>query len=85
MLPNPRVPAGVPAVLAVLALAASAAAPEAVAAQGPLAVGDRAPSFPSALPSTAGERPGAKTIALEEVLGRKNIVLAFYVADWTGG
>lgn len=50
-----------------------------------LAVGDRAPAFPAALPSTAGERPGAKKIALDEVLGKKNIVLAFYVADWTGG
>ena len=55
------------------------------AMQGPLKVGDRAPTFPAPLPSTAGERPGATKIALEDVLGKKNIVLAFYVADWTGG
>ncbi len=94
MLPSPKLPAGVPAAPAALAaaaalvlatLAAPVAAPEAMAAEGPLRVGDRAPGFPAPLPSTAGERPGAKAITLEEVLGRKNIVLAFYVADWTGG
>lgn len=53
--------------------------------EGLLKVGDRAPMFPAPLPSTAGERPGARQIALEDVLGTKNIVLAFYVADWTGG
>ena len=64
---------------------APAAAGGAMPQDGQLEVGDRAPMFPAALPSTAGERPGARTISLDEVLGRKNIVLAFYVADWTGG
>jgi len=50
-----------------------------------LAGGDRAPAFPNPLPSTAGDGPGARSLALDEVLGKKNIVLAFYVADWTGG
>lgn len=59
--------------------------PEAVETAAKLKVGDRAPGFPAALPSTAGERPGEKKIALSEVVGQKNIVLAFYVADWTGG
>lgn len=78
-----RLPVAAAAVLLGAGLAATA--PEAMAQDGKLAVGDRAPAFPEALPSTAGERPGAKTIALDEVLGKKNIVLAFYVADWTGG
>ena len=59
--------------------------PEAMPEAKKLRVGDRAPAFPAALPSTAGDRPGAQKIALAEVLGKKNIVLAFYVADWTGG
>ncbi len=75
---------GVAAALA-FGLAAGPAAPDAMAQDGPLKVGDRAPAFPNALPSTAGERPGATSIALQDVIGEKNIVLAFYVADWTGG
>ena len=57
----------------------------AVTAQETLAVGDKAPEFPNPLPSSAGENPGETKIALSDVLGKKNIVLAFYVADWTGG
>lgn len=64
---------------------AGGAGPEAMPQATKLQVGDRAPAFPAALPSTAGDRPGAQKIALAEVLGKKNIVLAFYVADWTGG
>lgn len=59
--------------------------PEVMPRAEKLQVGDRAPAFPAALPSTAGDRPGAQKIALAEILGKKNIVLAFYVADWTGG
>jgi peroxiredoxin Q/BCP len=55
------------------------------AAQGSLSVGDKAPEFPNPLPSSAGEKPGAVKIQLADYLGKKNIVLAFYVADWTGG
>lgn len=72
------------ATLGVVVFAAGALVP-AAAQDGPLKVGDRAPVFPSALASTAGERPGATQIALQDVIGEKNIVLAFYVADWTGG
>lgn len=67
------------------ALASPGSAPEGVKTAAKLKVGDRAPAFPAALPSTAGERAGEKKIALSEVVGEKNIVLAFYVADWTGG
>ncbi len=63
---------------------ALAAAP-ALGAEGKLKVGDRAPAFPHPLPSSAGEKPGAIKIALQDEIGKKNIVLAFYVADWTGG
>ena len=54
-------------------------------AQGTLAVGDKAPEFPHPLASTAGEKPAEVKIQLSDFLGKKNIVLAFYVADWTGG
>ncbi len=70
--------------LGVVVLAAGSPAP-AAAQDGPLKVGDRAPAFPNPLASTAGERPGATQISLHDVIGEKNIVLAFYVADWTGG
>ena len=73
------------AALVAAGLPAAAETPEAMPQNGPLKVGDRAPAFPAPLPSTAGERPGARKIALEEVMGQRNIVLAFYVADWTGG
>jgi len=56
-----------------------------VTAQGILEVGDKAPEFPNPLPSSAGENPGEAKLSLSDVLGKKNIVLAFYVADWTGG
>jgi len=56
-----------------------------VVAQGTLEVGDKAPEFPNPLPSSAGENPGETKLSLSDVLGKKNIVLAFYVADWTGG
>lgn len=54
-------------------------------AQGPLKVGDKAPEFPHPLPSTAGDKAGARQLQLADFLGKKNIVLAFYVADWSGG
>ena len=60
---------------AVLALAVSAAlAP----AQTKLKVGDTAPDF--TLNSTAG-----KPVRLSDHLGKKNVVLAFYVLAFTGG
>lgn len=72
-------------VMTAAAFMAAAGAAEVAAQDAVLQVGDEAPAFPAPLPSTAGERPGARTISLDEVIGQKNIVLAFYVADWTGG
>ena len=74
-------------------LAAVAGTPEAhatlptgcVAQDVSLRVGDKAPMFPNPLPSSAGESAGAAKLDLQAALGKKNIVLAFYVADWTGG
>lgn len=77
--------AGGPALAASGAAAGTEPPTEAMKSAEKLKVGDRAPAFPAALPSTAGERAGERKIALSEVLGQKNIVLAFYVADWTGG
>ena len=54
-------------------------------AQGTLKVGDKAPEFPNPLASSAGEKPGAVKVQLADYIGKSNIVLAFYVADWTGG
>ena len=73
---------GVTAGLAGLATLAAVAIAE---AQGTLKVGDKAPDFPQPLASTAGEKPADVKIQLSDFLGEKNIVLAFYVADWTGG
>lgn len=66
-------------------LASLAGTPEAAAQDVSLRVGDKAPMFPNPLPSSAGESAGAVKLDLSSVLGKKNIVLAFYVADWTGG
>lgn len=44
----------------------------------PLKVGDRAPDF--SLPDQNG-----KTVKLSDFLGKKNVVLAFYVLAFTGG
>lgn len=59
--------------LLALALAAPAAAPAA-----PLAVGDKAPDF------TLPDQKGA-SVKLSDFLGKKNVVLAFYVLAFTGG
>ncbi len=72
---------GIAVVVTGLALALSMSAN----AQGLLKVGDEAPAFPNPLPSSAGEKPGEVQLSLKDVIGKKNIVLAFYVADWTGG
>ena len=70
-----------------MALSAAAALSFATgaAAQSQLKVGDKAPQFPNPLASSAGEKPGAVKLQLSDFLGKTNIVLAFYVADWTGG
>jgi hypothetical protein len=70
--------------IAIAALAAILAVASAEA-QGTLKVGDKAPDFPQPLASTAGEKPAEIKIQMSDFLGKKNVVLAFYVADWTGG
>lgn len=41
-------------------------------------VGDKAPDFTAPI-------PGRQRITLSQYQGNKNVVLAFYVADFTGG
>jgi peroxiredoxin len=45
---------------------------------GPLKVGDKAPEF--TLPDQSGNK-----VSLSQFLGKKNVVLAFYVLAFTGG
>ena len=45
---------------------------------GPLQVGDKAPDF--TLPDQNGNK-----VSLAQYLGKKNVVLAFYVLAFTGG
>ena len=45
---------------------------------GPLKVGDKAPDF--TLPDQNGNK-----VSLNQFLGKKNVVLAFYVLAFTGG
>jgi len=42
------------------------------------AIGEEAPDF--TLPATIGD-----SVTLSQYRGQKNVVLAFYVLDWTGG
>ena len=44
-----------------------------------LKVGDQAPDF--SVPSGTGEQKG--TFTLSDYKGKKNVVLAFYVLNWT--
>ncbi|MEE9179905.1 MAG: hypothetical protein V3U22_03345, partial [Vicinamibacteria bacterium] len=74
---KPNVVVAIAALAVILAVASAGA-------QGTLKVGDNAPDFPHPFASTAGE-PGKIKIQMSDFLGKKNIVLAFYVADWTGG
>ncbi len=50
----------------------------AVASASPLKVGDKAPDF--TLPDQNGNK-----VSLSQFLGKKNVVLAFYVLAFTGG
>ncbi len=50
----------------------------ALAAAAPLKVGDKAPDF--TLPDQNGNK-----VSLSQFLGKKNVVLAFYVLAFTGG
>ena len=49
-----------------------------VAQAAPLKVGDKAPDF--TLPDQSGNK-----VSLSQFLGKKNVVLAFYVLAFTGG
>jgi len=60
---------------AVLALALATSR---VASAAPLNVGDKAPEF------TLPDQKGA-SVKLSDFLGKKNVVLAFYVLAFTGG
>ena len=65
--------------LSVLAGAALLALATTFAAEtGPLKVGDKAPDF--TLPDQDGNK-----VSLSQFLGKKNVVLAFYVLAFTGG
>jgi peroxiredoxin Q/BCP len=55
-----------------------AAASTLAAQTGPLKVGDKAPDF--TLPDQNGNK-----VSLSQFLGKKNVVLAFYVLAFTGG
>ncbi len=50
----------------------------ALASAAPLKVGDKAPDF--TLPDQNGNK-----VSLSQFLGKKNVVLAFYVLAFTGG
>ena len=49
----------------------------------PLKIGDSAPDF--SLPFATQDSVGHGTISLSHLVGNKNIILAFYPADWSGG
>jgi len=68
-------------VLAMLILAATAAL--AADSGGPLKVGDPAPDF--RLPYATRDSVAADSLTLGSLVGKRNVVLAFYPADWSGG
>jgi len=49
----------------------------------PPKVGDAAPEF--SLPYATQDSVGGDNLVLSSLFGKKNIVLAFYPADWSGG
>ncbi len=64
-------------VLSMLGLAGSAQA------EDKLKVGDKAPDF--TLPAATKDTILYKGISLDSQVGKNNIILAFYPADWSGG
>ena len=71
----------IPAILVVLALVWTAAAPaqqQPAIAKTQLKVGDTAPDF--TLPDQ-----NSKPVKLSDYRGKKNVILAFYVLAFTGG
>ena len=67
--------------LPVLVLAATTAL--AADTSGPLKVGDRAPDF--RLPYATRDSISSDSLSLASLVGKRNVVLAFYPADWSGG
>jgi len=49
----------------------------------PPAVGDPAPDF--ALPYATRDSVASEDLKLSSLFGKRNIILAFYPADWSGG
>lgn len=49
----------------------------------PLAVGDVAPDF--SLPVASRDSVSREPVQLSSLVGQRNVVLAFYPADWSGG
>jgi peroxiredoxin Q/BCP len=52
-------------------------------AQDAPGVGDPAPSF--AMPYATRDSVARDTLTLASLVGKRNLILAFYPADWTGG
>jgi len=52
-------------------------------AEAPLHVGDAAPDF--TLPYATRDSVAKDSLTLSTMVGKRNIVLAFYPADWSGG
>ena len=67
--------------LTMLVLAAGAAL--AADTAGPPKVGDRAPDF--LLPYATRDSVARDSLSLASLMGKRNVVLAFYPADWSGG
>ena len=67
--------------LPMLALAATVAL--AADPVGPLKVGDPAPGF--LLPYATRDSVARDSLSLASLVGKRNVVLAFYPADWSGG
>jgi peroxiredoxin Q/BCP len=66
--------------LSVILVAGVVLADDAVA---PLKVGDPAPDF--SLPYATRDSVARDVLTLKSLLGKRNVVLAFYPADWSGG
>jgi peroxiredoxin len=66
-----------------IGLFALAAVSVAFAQDAPLKVGDPAPDFK--LPYATIDSVASDSLVLSSLVGKRNVVLAFYPADWSGG
>lgn len=69
--------------IAALLVAACTFVPTSARAQDSVKVGDQAPGF--TLPAATRDSIRWSGVQLSDYIGRNNIVLAFYPADWSGG